>query len=591
MLRELYELSTHFPDLPPLGYNSSVVTWQIDLSFETAIVSLLETQKGKGKPKPGKKCLVPDIRRNGAESLLIDDAAEYVFGIGSRGPKRHPLYLDLLQQCIHETQDQGAIKVLNYIQSCDLEELDRQISNLIPPPTDKKGNPKPREQFWWERDRVMFVRNGEVITHRPAIKQFWATYYSSKQGTVKATCLLTGEMIPTISHKMPAMVKGVPNTQSSGAALTSFDKAAYESYGWQGNTNAPIGFDPAVQLHQALDMLLTEQRYHTKLGNQAFIFWGDRNAEGLNPQLWNDPDAFDDSDDCDDDDPDATTAKSLFESPNHPNEAPDVFDASSARFYLAILKGNKGRIALSGWDERTPEQIKTSVQRFIHCQKLTEEERVKPIWVLRNCAFLDPRKEYTDRIDIALVRGALFGEPLPEEYALKVLNRISAEQDTMRNLDRAKALSFYLETTMDESHKSGNSDRFAYTLGRVAFLMHWAQVTAQNLKREETNVSRSLRALSTTPEQIFPRLYQGCITNHLEDRDALNDKKRGGILINLKKRLEKEFLQLGDYNPETDLPHKPLSVRQQAQFFLGFAKCRAEYFNPKNTDQSTDEEE
>jgi hypothetical protein len=363
---------------------------------------------------------------------------------------------------------------------------------------------------------------------------------------------------------MPAMVKGVPNTQSSGAAITSFDKAAYQSYGWEGNANAPIGFEPAVQIHKMLDVLLQKDSHHIRFGNQVFVFWGNQNAEGLVPEFWNDP---------------ATgVAKGIFETPNKPGDLPGGIRALSRRFYLATLKGNKGRIALSNWSECDPKQVKIYVQRFVDCQKLVEGERPKPIWVLRNCAFKDPKKEHTDRIEIALVKAALFGEPLPDEYALKVINRICQEGDVMRNLDRAKALAFYLESRM----KKPTHDRIAYVLGRISFLMHWAQKTAQNLSREETNVSRSLRTLSLTPALMFPRLYQGCITNHLEDRDALKDKKRSGILINLKKRLEREFNALGDYDPDRDLP-EIFNVRQQTQFFIGFAKCRAEYFETERS--------
>lgn len=574
MLRELYELSQHF-DRQPLGYSKIGVKWQIELSDRHPCLLLLETVETKGKKsktKPGKKLLVPDLRRNNDKALLIDDGAEYVFGIGPRGERRHTLYLELLQQCIDATQDEGAIRVKAFLDRCDVEALDRQASEAIPPPTDRQGNPKSRDRFWWYRDRIVFTLDGEFVTQRPAIREFWSNYYSQEQGTARSTCLLTGRERETIRDKMPAMVKGVPNTQSSGAAIVSFDKPAYQAYGWEGNTNAPIGFEPAVAVHQTLDIVLKSDKHHYRLGNQTFIFWGDCKAEGIDPTFWNDPAA--------------SMVTGLFasaETGKIPSQR-----LLSRRFYLAVLKGNKGRIALSYWNEQESENLKVSARQFVRCQQWTEGDRVLAVWQLRNAAFREPNKEHTDRVDLALVRSALFGEPLPENYAIKVIDRICQERDVMRSLNRAKALAFYCtttlpesecETTMNPSDPISRREILAYRLGRIAFLMHWAQYTAQNLSREETNVSRSLRTLSTTPALVFSRLYQGCIANHLEDRQALQEETRAKRLRNLKFRLNEEFTQL-DYDP-ADLP-TTFNVREQAQFFLGFGKARADYFEKKS---------
>lgn len=83
--------------------------------------------------------LLPDLRRNADEPLLIDDGGEYVFGVGARGEKRSLLYLNLLGSCITETSDESAIRVRDYIQACNLEALDRKLSELIPPSKKRDG--------------------------------------------------------------------------------------------------------------------------------------------------------------------------------------------------------------------------------------------------------------------------------------------------------------------------------------------------------------------------------------------------------------------------------------------------------------------
>jgi CRISPR-associated protein Csd1 len=552
MLKELSNLGKHF-DLSPLGYAELVVNWQVNLPDGSFVLLETSATKSGSKPKPGQRLLVPDLRRNSDESLLIDDAGEYVFGAGERGEKRHHLYLQLLERCITETGDEGAKAVYDFVSSCNLDLVSQELSEKLPSKTE-------RDKFWWCRDRFVFLLDGQQISKRPVIRKWWGEYYASKQDTISGVCLLTGENTNVVSRKMPMMVKGVPGSSTSGSAMTSFDKAAYQSHGWEGNANAPIGFESAIRFHKALEMLLSRDTNHKKIGGQAFVFWGDVEGEGIDPLLWEDPSA----------------ARSIFTVPNTKKLPSDR--ALSRHFYLAALKGNKGRIALSSWDERTSEQVKSSVQQFVKCQELTSDLKAKPVWILRNSAFLDPGKEYTDKMTTALVKAALLGTALPDEYAIRLMNRICQEQDVMRSPVRTQALAFYLTTnnsmpTLTALDKRPTPEQIAYILGRISFLMHRAQVTAQKLKKEDTNVTRSLKALSTTPVQVFPRLYYGCIAHHLEDKEG------GGLLRRIKDGMDMEFAKFGaNFDPSIDLPDI-FDIKAQACFFLGWGICRAEFFN------------
>jgi CRISPR-associated protein Cas8c/Csd1 subtype I-C len=582
MLKELYELSTHF-NLSPLGYAELVVQWQVNLRNppEHAFMPLeTPAQKPSDKPKLGQRLLVPDLLRNSDESLLIDDKGEYVFGVGIRGKKRQELYLHLLEKCLTETSENAARLVYDFVTSCNPETISKQLSDLSPSKTK-------RDEFWWCQDRFVFMLDGKQVSKIPAIREWWGEYYASKQDTIPGICLLTGERSNILSRKMPIKVKGVPGSSTSGAAITSFDKAAYQSHGWEGNANAPISFAAAIGFNKALEILMSRETNHKKIGGQAFVFWGDVEGEGIDPQLWENPSA----------------AQGIFVTPEQPNKLPSD-RVLSRRFYLAALKGNNGRIAVSSWDERTSDQVKSSVKQFIKCQQLTSQTKAKPLWVLRNTAFLDPAKEYTDKITTALVKAALLGLPLPDEYAIRVMNRICREQDSMRSLDRGQALAFYLTTnncmpTLPESDKPPTPEQVAYILGRIAFLMHRAQLTAQNPPKqssqspnsqtgedtkgtrsikEDTNVTRSLKALSTTPAQVFPRLYYGCIAHHLEEKEVPG-------LFRIKKELDKEFIKFGtNFNPSIDLPDT-FNVKAQACFFFGWGIRRAEFFT-KSEEQS-----
>lgn len=552
MLTELYRFSQQF-ELSPIGYAESKVIYKIVLDGNQATFHLLQTAKTttnkKGEDKVtytvGERLLLPDLARNSHNPILIADTGDYVFGIGNNGKKRHQMYMDLLHQCYQATSEPYVKQVIDYLTQVNQGEILEQLEQL---------GYTPQKGLLGERDKFVFayhdleIGKDQFITNIPTVQQFWTRYYSSKQETVEGECLLTGKTKPVLINTFPGKVKGVPNTQTTGAAISSFDKSAYQSWGWSGNDNAPIGFDTATGILKGIELLISQDRHHYRLGNQMFVFWGNQNQEGLNPELWRDPQA-------------ARLEGIIKGIYSRPKEDSRPY---SSEFYLGVLKGNSGRVAINGLNQITPEKLSANVKRFCQLQKLLDP-KIKPIWVFRNAAFLDPNKEYTHRIDKALIEFVLLGQELPGEYAQKVINRICAEQDTFKSQDRSKALLFYLNK--DNLNMDDPQDLIAYQLGRIAFLMHMAQMKGRDQEKEDTNVTRSLKTLSSTPSQVFGRLYQGCYVHHLQANDKMGY---------LKKLLDDEFRQL---TPE-NLPDN-FNLRQQSLFFVGFGKMRSEFFTKK----------
>jgi CRISPR-associated protein Csd1 len=534
MLHELNQLGIALEQnnkLTPIGFSECVCHWQINLPLENFTALETPAKSDKGKPKFGKKILVPDLRRNGDETLLIDDGGEYVFGAGDRGAKRHQLYLQLLERCLQETNHEAVKAVYDFITNTTVEKITAELVTAYPPAAN----------IDWCRDRFIFMfNNGKQITKIPAIQKWWSNYYASKQDTVDGVCLLTGEKTPTMGRKMPMMVKGVPGSSTSGAAISSFDKAAYQSHGWDGNINAPIGFTSAVRFHKALDFLLNSDTNRYKLGEQVFVYWGEEEGEGINPEIW-----------------DNLSFESIFASPHSPKKF-NLEEIKSSKFYLAILKGNKGRISVSGWSEVTTQKIKDSIGQFVECQQVNNLSP-SPMWMLCNAAFLNPSKEHTERIATALIKAAFLGDKLPDEYAQKIIDRICSEKSFTR--PRFQGLAVYLATN-DMKYPTGETilDN-AYTLGRIAFLMHQAQVNAQGMSEDNTNVMRSLKTLSSTPTQVFARLCHGCTHYHLEDEKSKY----------IKKLLAEEF-----ENFDISAFPEVLDLKAQALFFQGWWQKRAE---------------
>ena len=553
MLQELNQLGIALEQdnkLTPIGFGECVCHWQINLPVNNFTVLETPPKGDKGKPKFGQKTLVPDLRRNGDETLLIDDGGEYVFGAGERGTKRHHLYLQLIERCLKETNHEAVKAVYDFITNTTVEKITAQLTEIYPPVANTD----------WCRDRFVFLFNGQQVTKIPAIQKWWSNYYASKQDTVNGVCLLTGEQTPTMGLKMPMMVKGVPNIEKAGAAITSFYAPSFQSHGWDKNINAPIGFESAVRFHKALDFLLNSNTNRYKLGDQVFVYWGEEEGEGINPEIWENP-----------------SFESIFASPHSPKKF-NLEDIKSSKFYLVSLKGNKGRISVSGWSEVTTQKIKDSIGQFVQCQQLNNLSP-SPMWMLCNSAFLNPSKEHTDRIATALVRAAFLGEALPDEYAYRIIDRICCEKvfndfpsksKQSRYFPRLQGLLLYLATNNMKYPTGEPKLDTAYTLGRIAFLMHQSQVKSQNMTNEDnTNVMRSLKALSSTPTQVFARLCHGSTHYHLESDNSKY----------IKKLLAEEFESFNiSILPEV------LDLKSQALFFQGWWQKRAEYFT-KKTDE------
>jgi CRISPR-associated protein Cas8c/Csd1 subtype I-C len=562
MLAELYQFSKQL-QLPPVGYSTNTAVYSIDL--ETGLISLLQTKiikTGKKEDKvffnPGEKLILPNLNRNGVSPLLIADTGEYLFGIGSNKDtdKKVSGYLALLQECWNVTSDPVLEKVLKFIQESSQESIISQLETLgNKPPKGKKPGESERFVFYYQNPET---EQSELVTNRPLIQEFWSKYFLSKQITNPGKCIITGQETQVLTHILPGKLKGIPGGQSTGSAISSFDKSAYQSWGWKKCQNAPIGIDTALGFLGGVEMLQSNPRHHHKFGNQMFVFWGDQNQEGINPEFWQDVSA------C--------RLKGLIQGINTGKNLDTRH--YSKKFYLGILKGNIGRVAINRIDSISPDEIANNVEQFCQLQQWFDNW-TKPIWVFRKAAFFDINKEHTEVVDTALIQFALLGKELPQIYAKKVIDRICAEQDTFESFDRAKALFFYTK----HPNMNDPNDLIAYQLGRITFLMHWAQMKARKQTKEDTNVTRSLKTLSTTPSQVFGRLYQGCYAHHFLEEETKY----------IKLLLDEEFRMV---SPE-DLPDN-FTLRQQSLFFVGFAKKRAEFFtrkSDKNKDQDPNNNE
>jgi CRISPR-associated protein (Cas_Csd1) len=579
MLRELYELSQHVnATLPPIGYGKVVAHIGIDISSIVNVYPLLQLDS-KGKENLGTELVLPDfVRSSGDRPLPIADTASYVLGIGKDGAVRKPMYLNLLQEGYDATQDVVIVEVLKAVELLDAETIRADCSPWFTIDSKKK------DEDPLEKARFVFLYKGQLVTDRPSVKQFWEREYTDLRASVEGTCCITGEHRLLVGATLPVMVKGVRGSQGKGAALMSFNFESVESRKWKDSEHAPLGFDVAERSHQMLNKLLQEERHHYNQGNNAFVFWGEYDT-GLNPVIWDDPEELWDDDA-------ATVSQMIFITPNDPKG----FNAEaclSTRFYLAILTGCDGRVAISRWDETTPQKIAENVTRHISTQKSILGYKARPIWQLAGSCFRDPAKEYVNPVVQALVMNALWGIAIPQSIVTKVLERIyldlfSDKKDARfhsRYYSRFQILALYTNGMTDnQSPEIVRKLQVAQQLGAISYLIHDAEMTARNLDDPgKTGVAASLRALASTPKQVFGRLYQNAILYHLptpcNDGEPKKQESRRRRLKRAGRLLRESFGQLVEMglSPETDLPIT-FSLDESAWFYLGWGMREATFW-------------
>jgi len=605
MLKELFELSSKVDEsLPPIGYSSLVAHIQIEIASVISINPIVRSD-ARGKESIGREIIypLPDfVRSSGNRPLPVADTASYVLGVGKKGETRKSMYLELLTECYDYdgNKDIAISRIIEVVKSLKIEQLRESCSPWF------DLDPKKPEIEPLEKARIIFLYEGKLVTERDSVKNFWGAKYA-ELSNVRDTgkCIISGETRALVAETLPVMVKGVPGSQSKGAALTSFNIDSVASRKWQKVEHAPIGFEVAERSHQMLNKLLREERHRYKQGNMAFVYWGEYD-EGLNQDIWDDPEELWEDDG-------AVAAEIIFTSPDDPSKFIDLSNCDSIKFYLAILTGCIGRIAITRWSETTPAEISKNVVRYIECQKSLPKYKAKPIWQLANSCFRDPNKEQTDLVVKALVLNALWGISIPQSVVAKAIERIyldlfSGAKDRIyhsRYRSQFQLLALYLNNMNDsKSTETVRRHKIARQLGAVAYLMHDAEMTARNLEDAgKTGVAGSLRALSTTPKQVFGRLYQNAILYHLptpcNDGEAKKQETRLRRLKRVGKLLREEFGRLVEMklDPETDLPNT-FSLDENAWFHFGWAMREATFwagvdkkFDSQDSDRHINQEE
>ncbi len=446
-------------------------------------------------------------------------------------------------------------------------------------------------------ENFTFQVNGELLLHdEQVLRPYWRRIYQQEVAAsdTRATpglCLITGLDNVPIADTHPK-IKGVPNTQTFGAAIVSFDKPAFVSYGFEQSHNAPASIEAATAYSVALNWLISRRNHSLRIGQTAVCFWARDKEEASDffAAMLDRPDP-----------------RSVREFLNSPWAGVDRGLLQHDEFYSVTLSGNAGRIVVRHWMQSTVEAARENLHHWFadleiagYGDPTAKEKREKKETTGGGSTKEAPRPLALYSLAVTTVRDAkdLQSETLtglyraalertvPSLLLLKpILHRF--ENDLVR--DGPKALYrisrfALLRLILNRNRKVGepmiepqvyDTDDAAYNCGRLLAIFEDLQAKAQEYKLEGASVvERYYGSASSAPNSAFGilwRLHQ----HHLKKVARQGDRGKAAAEA-IKRRIAEIACRFPQ--PKPNLPPsfpRTFNLQAQGRFALGFYQQKA----------------
>jgi CRISPR-associated protein Csd1 len=542
-----------------LDYEPKLVPWVISLGADGRFLELISTLMPQGpKGKPVAKTMRIPRRAGRTVNDLADflvDKPEYVLGIAtdadlsekwiSRLETRRKLFAVEIEKAADTTSHPDMAAISEFLRSGS--ERDKCTKAL-----DERG--------YGSNDLLCFEVEGRMVHEDATVRRYFSGFRNEGAGAV-SQCLICGEFRTPVEKHPSVQVRG---GSSSGIALVSFNKAAFESFGWERNANAPVCRNCAEGYTAGLRRLLSDRypdpkhaggflprRFVGLTGDTVAVFWSDARAEALDwfAEIFEKPD------------PEAI--KALLESPwkgRIPAEP-------QARFYCLLLSGGQGRATIRGMHTGVLEDVKANVREYFETIACSSDRPTPLFLLLRSLAVQGKSENLSPSLAGEVFLAILFGLPYPRSLLSSAVLRCRAEQTV--NRERASVLQLYFRRNQRKQEFDMGLNRESletgYRLGRLLAVLERLQGDA-NRGLNKTIVDRYYGAASTRPVTVFPSLI------HLAQHHAGKAKSAGFFQKEIGEVLE---------GVRSFPPH--LSLEEQGLFALGYYHQRQEYFKKRDT--------
>ena len=559
-LASLYDRRRNDEGWPMSGFSSENIGVLVVLNEDGSvdeIQSLLAPDK-TGKIQPRQMAVPAAVKRTaGIRPNILWDKTAYTLGVtktptgpgqGKRTIAEHEAFTTLHIDLLKEAADPALTALRRFCETWDpaqfIEHAD--ADGLI------------------DQNVVFCLKSGPFLHDLPDAKDILA---NAAVGTAKSDermCLVSGRRGPVARLHPP--IKGVRGAQSSGAALVSFNDAAYTSHGKSQGQNAPVSEAATFAYTTALNALLKRGSGNNLLiGGDTVVFWAEQPvAEFCFEALISGND-------------DAATERELngrlravAEGRMRSDEELDP----NAKFFVLALAPNAARLSVRYWQPGTLGNLAKAVTRF------WDDMAIEPSPFVRGGVELPP-KPWALLYDVAaqrdaanipvglggdIMRAILTGGLYPTTWLAAVLRRIRVEgEPDSVNTDgrRAAAIAAILRRNyQQEVNMALNEEAHdaAYLLGRLFGAYCYAEKSYQ--ARGAGLRQKYIGGASATPARVFPVLMRGYENNLASLRKAGGSKAGSGVKAD--QIVAKVIDKLEGEMPST------LTLEEQGRFFIGF---------------------
>lgn len=558
------------------GWSMVKVSWGLELTPEGQIQRLwpLEIADAKGKKRPQLIKLPAQTKKTvGVVSNFLCENFSYILGRDNKGkPERS---LECFKACAARHRE-----ILAEVDHPMAKAILRFFAGWDPQTAEENAVLAPEWEEILKGGNLVFCMDGVYAQDVPEIAQAWDEAYADDEKAEMGRCLVTGQKAPVaILHPS---IKGIVGAQPSGATLVGFNAPSLESFGkddrdkqGQGR-NAPVSTYAAFAYTEALNYLLREPAYHSRLGDTTLIYW----AEGAEEEY------------------SSAMAGMMFSDNMEQEDLKDVMEALSSgktvlwnklplnpanRFYILGIAPNAARLAVRFFLQDTFGRFATNLNEHQERLKIVhpafDEREGLSVWsLLRETANPNSRdKKPPEPLVSALMRAVLMNTPYPAELFIQTEIRLRAEHEVSRG--KAAILKAYLLRNVVELNPDNhpykevlqvqlneNTTYLPYRLGRLFAVLEALQQKA-NPGINATIKDRYFNSACATPAVVFPALIR-LAQNHLNKLD-------GGVKVYYDKMIT------GLLNAVEESYPVRLSLQDQGIFQIGYYHQKQKLFTKK----------
>ncbi|WP_127583417.1 type I-C CRISPR-associated protein Cas8c/Csd1 [Paenibacillus koleovorans] len=566
-----------------LPHNSPVkIAYALELSKTGELLRITDIRIANGYKRVPLQLNVPEqpARQSNIKPYFLCDKPDYLLGFAANPAKqqdsirRFEHSKALHQQVLAGCESPEALAVLLFFSKWD--------------PT----SPATNSPIWDSIKRLpnaameLFVfrlEGSKTFLHESNdIKDCWvASKLEEQENAVTGQCLVTGQPNAAISRIHDVKIKGVRGALSSGAAVVSFNKSAFDSYNKSQSYNAPVSLQAAFGYTTALNELLASGRHCIpNLGDMTVVFW--TNASTTQPSQQLDREAetiFAEWLSMEDVHRALTNASRGKISTVASASIQNVVDQP---FHILGLSSNNARISVRFYWEGHFGRIMNQLAQHQEDMEIVSTQTLPAPSLQRILAEVGKNAPaLTEELFASIVTGKLY----PYSLYVSILNRIKADL-TVSSI-RTSIIKAYLtryariheQTPLKEvltvslNEATPNSP---YRLGRLFAVLERTQLEAAGgyNKLNVTIKNRYFSAASATPASVFPLLLK-LSQHHISKADYGHNRER-------------EIQEI--LSPMETFP-KRLDLNQQGQFILGYYHQREHFFSGRTESEAAEEKE